>query len=266
MGQNKSKNEEKNDIDIDNVKIAIRNLEVILGGRKILKGINLDIHNGKTIAIMGLSGMGKSTLLRSINRLLEPVAGEILFEGKDILKMNSTELDETRQKIGMVFQKAALFDSLTVAENVGFGLREHTKMKDSEIRKKVSNTLAIVDLAGKEDHLPAELSGGMQKRASLARAICYLPEVVLYDEPTTGLDPIICNVINKLIIDMKSRFGVTSVVVTHDLESARMVADEIAMIHEGEIIERGTPDEFFNSNNPYIQQFVQGRSDGPIKV
>ena len=249
-----------------NAKISIRNLKVILGGRTILDGVNLDIHEGKTLAIMGLSGMGKSTMIRSIIRLLEPVGGEIIFDGKDILAMQEHDLDEARKKIGMVFQKAALFDSMTIFENVAFGLREHSKMKENEIRDRVLETLKIVDLAGKEDHFPAELSGGMQKRASLARAISYLPEVVLYDEPTTGLDPIICNVINYLIIDMQKRFGVTSIVVTHDLESAKMIADEIAMLHDGKIIEQGTPDEFFNSKNPIVMQFVKGSSEGPIKV
>jgi len=266
---NKSNNnepeEKKNPIG-DDVKIAVRDLTVILGERKILDKINLDIHTGKTVVVMGLSGMGKSTLLRSIIRLLEPESGHIFFEGKDILQMNQHELDETLKKIGMVFQKAALFDSMTVAENVGFSLKEHKKMKTKEITEIVSKTLEIVDLAGKENNMPSELSGGMQKRASLARAICDNPEVVLYDEPTTGLDPIICNVINKLILDMQRRFGVTSVVVTHDLESARMVADEITMLHEGKIIERGSPDEFFNSTNPIVQQFVKGSSEGPIKV
>lgn len=263
--KNNDSEESKNSIDND-VKIAIRDLTVILGERKILDKTSLDIHTGKTIAVMGLSGMGKSTLLRSIIRLLEPESGQIFFEGKDILQMSQHELDEILRNIGMVFQKGALFDSMTIAQNVGFGLKEHTKMKPKEILEIVSKTLEIVDLAGKENNMPSELSGGMQKRASLARAICYNPEVVLYDEPTTGLDPIICNVINKLIMDMQKRFRVTSIVVTHDLESARMIADEIMMLHEGKIIERGSPDDFFNSSNPIIQQFVKGSSEGPIKV
>ena len=249
-----------------NVKISVQDLTVILGGRTILDKTYLDIHEGKTLAIMGLSGMGKSTMIRSIIRLLEPQSGCILFEEKNILTMNEHDLNEVRKRIGMVFQKAALFDSMTISENVSFGLREHRNMKESEITARVAETLAIVDLAGKENQLPAELSGGMQKRASLARAISYRPEVILYDEPTTGLDPIICNVINKLIIDMKKRFGVTSIVVTHDLESAKMIADEIAMLHMGKIIERGTPEEFFKSENPIVKQFVNGSSDGPIKV
>lgn len=251
---------------LNGVKISIRNLTVVLGGRKVLNGIDLDVHQGKTTAIMGMSGVGKSTLIRSIIKLIEPDEGSILIDGKDILKLNLHELYQMRQKIGMVFQKAALFDSMTIAENVGFGLREHTRMSDDEIRRVVSEKLSIVDLAGKENLFPSELSGGMQKRASLARAICTNPEIVLYDEPTTGLDPIISNVINNLILDMQKRFEVTSIVVTHDLDSARMIADEIAMLHNGKIVEQGPPDEFFNSSNPIIRQFVEGSTSGPIKV
>lgn len=247
-------------------KISIQNLKVILGGRVILNDVDLDIPAGKTMAIMGLSGMGKSTMIRSIIRLIEPESGKIFVDGKEVLSMKIDELYKIRQKIGMVFQMGALFDSMTVEQNVGFGLKEHTKKSDEEIRKIVKEKLEIVDLAGKEKHFPAELSGGMQKRASLARAIAFNPEIVLYDEPTTGLDPVISNKINKLIMDLQKRFGVTSIVVTHDLDSAYMVADKIAMLHDGRIIEKGTPEEFKNSQNKIVQQFVQGNSEGPIKV
>lgn len=268
FGKKERKNKDENcgaDICTD-AKIAIRNLTVAFGERVILDELDLDIHPGKTLAVMGLSGMGKSTLIRSIIRLLEPVGGSIYFEGKDVIRLGEHELDDVRKKIGMVFQMGALFDSMTIAQNVAFGLKEHTRMKDAEIQKRVSETLAIVDLAGKENNLPSELSGGMQKRASLARAICYRPEVILYDEPTTGLDPIISSVIYNLIVDMKKRFGVTSIVVTHDLELARTAVDEIAMLHKGKIIERGTPEEFFSSKNEIVHQFVNGSSEGPIKV
>jgi phospholipid/cholesterol/gamma-HCH transport system ATP-binding protein len=250
----------------NDIVISIRNLSVVLGGRTILDGLDLDVKKGKTIAVMGLSGMGKSTTIRCIMRLQEPDEGEIFIYNRDILKMKAEELHDVRQKMGMVFQKAALFDSMTVAENVGFGLREHTKMKDHEIRKIVDEKLAIVDLSGKGDFLPAELSGGMQKRASLARAICTNPEIILYDEPTTGLDPILCCQINQLIMDLQQRFKVTSILVTHDLSSAYAVADEIAMLHDGKIIERGDPEHFRNSPNPFVQQFVRGCTLGPIKV
>jgi len=266
VAQDVKTNKQKSNNLCEEVKISIRGLKVILGNKAVLNGIDLDVHTGKTLAIMGLSGMGKSTLIRSIIRLIHPDEGEIIVDCRDVLKMTRDELYDFRKKVGMVFQKAALFDSMTVAENVGFGLREHTKLSDAEIRRNVLEKLSIVDLEGKENMLPAELSGGMQKRASFARAICTNPEIVLYDEPTTGLDPIICNVINKLIIDLKKRFRVTSIVVTHDLESAYMVADEIAMLHEGKIIEVGTPEQFKNSSNPIVRQFVNGTSVGPIKV
>lgn len=246
--------------------ISIRGLCVRLGGRDILDNVDMDIMKGTTVAVMGLSGMGKSTLLRCIIRLMEPDAGQIFIDGSDILKMKREELERTRKKMGMVFQKAALFDSMTLSQNVGFGLKEHSRKSDEEILKIVKEKLAIVDLEGKENNLPSELSGGMQKRASLARAICTDPEIILYDEPTTGLDPIISNSINNLINDMRKRFGVTSVLVTHDLESAYMVADEIAMLHGGRIIEKGAPDAFKNSENPVVHQFVNGSTKGPIKV
>lgn len=249
-----------------NIKISIQDLTVAFGEKVILNKLCLDIYKEKTIGIMGLSGMGKSTLIRSINRLLEPVGGRIFFDGKDILSLNENELDAIRKKIGMVFQMGALFDSMTIAQNVAFGLKEHTKMTPTEIKERVSEVLSVVDLSGKENFYPSELSGGMQKRASLARAVSYLPEVILYDEPTTGLDPIISSVIYNLIRDMKKRYGVTSIVVTHDLGLVKSAVDEIVMLHGGKIIERGTPEEFFRSDNPIVKQFVSGSSEGPIKV
>ncbi len=252
--------------DTSPVAIAIRGLCLELGGRMILDHIDLDIKQGKTLAVMGLSGMGKSTLLRCIMRLQEPDQGKIFINGQDILSMKWDKLSQVRQKMGMVFQKAALFDSMTVAENVGFGLRENTRKKTHEISRIVTDMLSIVDLAGKEDYMPSELSGGMQKRASLARAIATNPEIILWDEPTTGLDPILCCHINRLVLDMQKRFNVTSVLVTHDLDSAYTVGDEVAMLHGGKLIEKGTPGEFRNSLNPIVQQFINGCAEGPIKV
>jgi phospholipid/cholesterol/gamma-HCH transport system ATP-binding protein len=250
----------------DRVKISLRDLTVYLGNRAVLDGVNLDIYEGKTLAILGLSGMGKSTLLRSIIRLLMPDKGQVLIEGQDVLRLSRDELYEIRRKMGMVFQKAALFDSMTVAENVGFGLKQNTDMPDEEISQIVSEKLSIVDLEGKENMMPSELSGGMQKRASLARAISTNPEIILYDEPTTGLDPVITSTINKLIMDLQCRFQVTSIIVTHDLSSAYAVADEIAMLHNGKIIEKGTPEEIQNSSNPIVKQFITGSLTGPITV
>jgi phospholipid/cholesterol/gamma-HCH transport system ATP-binding protein len=267
MVSNSGSRQEKpcvNDKNSSKVKISIRELTVYLGNRAVLDRVDLDIYEGKTLAILGLSGMGKSTMLRSIIRLLEPDGGQIFIDGEDVLRMNRDELYNIRRNMGMVFQKAALFDSLTVGENVGFGLRQNTDMPDEEIKKIVAEKLAIVDLEGKEDLMPSELSGGMQKRASLARAISTTPDIVLYDEPTTGLDPVITSTINKLILDLQCRFRVTSIIVTHDLSSAYTVADEIAMLHQGKIIEKGTPEEFRNSSNPIVKQFITGSLEGPI--
>jgi phospholipid/cholesterol/gamma-HCH transport system ATP-binding protein len=248
------------------VKISLRGLTVYLGDRAVLDNIDLDIHEGKTLAILGLSGMGKSTLLRSIIKLLIPDSGQVIIDGQDVLQLNRDELYDIRRRMGMVFQKAALFDSMTVGDNVGFGLKQNTNMSDEEINRIVSEKLAIVELEGKENLMPSELSGGMQKRASLARAISTNPDIILYDEPTTGLDPVITSTINKLILDMQSRFQVTSIIVTHDLSSAYTVADEIAMLHNGKIIEKGTPKEIQNTSNPIVRQFITGSLTGPITV
>lgn len=246
--------------------IKISNLTIKYGTNVVVKNINLEINKGKTLAIMGLSGVGKSTILRSVIGLLKPASGQIYIDGKEVTKLHQNEFDKIRKKMGMVFQSPALFDSLTVGENVAFRIREHTKFPEEEIQRIVSEKLAIVDLAGKEYLLPAQLSGGMQKRASLARTITTNPEIILYDEPTTGLDPIMCNVINDLINNLKKNFGVTSIIVTHDLESAFNVADEIAMLYNGTIIEEGTTEEFKNSQNPVVRQFIEGSTIGPIKV
>jgi phospholipid/cholesterol/gamma-HCH transport system ATP-binding protein len=246
--------------------IEIRGLNVRLSGRDILKNINISLDRGKTLAVMGLSGVGKSTLLRCIIGLMKPASGEIFLEGREITRLKHSQLDEIRKSIGMVFQSPALFDSMTIADNVAFGLREHTKMPEEEIQRNVAEKLALVDLAGMGHLLPSQLSGGMQKRASIARAIITNPKIILYDEPTTGLDPIICNVINHLIMSLRKQLGVTSIVVTHDLESAFLITDEIAMLIGGEIVEKGPPDIIKDTNNPYVRQFVEGSLEGPIRV
>lgn len=247
--------------------INIKNLIIRHGTRDILKHVNLDVEKGKTLVVMGLSGVGKSTLLRAVIGLLKPHNGEIYIEGKDITKLSGEELDAIRRKIGMVFQSPALFDSLTVGENVAFGLREYKpNMPEEEVQQIVAEMLSIVDLEGRAHLYPSQLSGGMQKRASLARTIAVKPEIILYDEPTTGLDPIMSNVINTLINDLKKRFNATSVVVTHDLESAFTVGDKIAMLYNGKIVACGTTDEFKRSKDPVVQQFIRGNIEGPIKV
>ena len=225
---------------------------------KILKNINLEVKQGEVLAIIGASGSGKSTLLRLMIGLLRPTRGEIWVAGTEISKLREDQLDKIRLQMGMVFQYSALFDSMSVGDNVAFGLREHTKLSESEINKIVQEKLKLVDLEGYEHHLPNELSGGMKKRVSLARAIAFEPDIVLYDEPSAGLDPIMTAKIDSLIVNMQKVLGVTSVVVTHHMESAFAIADRIAMIHEGEITQIGSVEDIKHSNNPVVQDFING--------
>jgi len=216
--------------------------------------------------VIGGSGSGKTVLIRCIIGLVQPDEGEVYVDGTEITSLKEQEMNEIRKKFGMLFQAGALFDSLTVWENVGFGLRQHTQLNEEEIRKIASEKLALLGLKNIEDLMPAELSGGMKKRVSLARAIAMEPEILLYDEPTTGIDPVMADAINELIIRMREKLSVTSVAITHDMKSAYKIADRIAMLYQGKIIEVGTPEEIRNSRNPVVQQFIQGRSEGPIKV
>ena len=218
------------------------------------------------MVIIGRSGCGKSVLLKHIVGILKPDRGEIFVNGENIVNLDRKRLSELRMKIGVLFQEGALFDSLTVGENVGFLLLEHSKKSRREIFEKyVREKLAMVGLRGVEDLRPAELSGGMKKRVGLARAICANPELILYDEPTTGVDPIMAAVINDLIRKLHNQLKVTSVAVTHDIKSAYKIADRIAMLYQGKIIEVGTPREIKNSSNPVIQQFIKGEKEGPIE-
>lgn len=238
--------------------IKIVNVHKSFGKKKVLEDINLEIHPQEIMIIMGPSGCGKSTLLRLLIGLLKPTEGQIWIDGQEISSMQEDELHEVRKKMGMVFQYSALFDFLTVGENIAFGLRQHTAFSEKDIVKNVSRKLKMVGLAGYEDVMPTELSGGMKKRVSLARAIAGNPRIVLYDEPTAGLDPIMASVIDKLIIACRERMEITSVVVTHHMESAFRIADRMAMIHEGRIITVGTPEEIRNSPDPIVQQFIHG--------
>ncbi|MBI4062906.1 MAG: ATP-binding cassette domain-containing protein [Elusimicrobia bacterium] len=230
--------------------------------------MDLDIPDGQTITIIGGSGTGKSVTLKIMVGLLKPEKGQVLVDGADVAEAASEEeLFETQSKFGFLFQGAALFDSLTVGENVAFGIRNLKKdIPDSRVRKIVSEKLDLVGLSGVESLKPAELSGGMKKRVGLARAIAHEPKYIVYDEPTTGLDPITADVINELIVDIQKKLNVTSIVVTHDMVSAYKISNQIAMIYEGKIISTGTPGEIKNSSNPYVRQFVTGSSQGPIKV
>lgn len=239
--------------------IKLVDINVNYGGKKVLQNINLDIAKGESMVIIGPSGSGKSTLLRLIVGLIKPLSGKIYIDGKDITTMNENELNKIRLRMGMVFQYSALFDSMNVGENVAFGLRQHTDMSEEEIARIVRRKLRMVGLSGQEEVMPNELSGGMKKRVSLARAIAIDPEIVLYDEPTAGLDPIMANTIDRLIVSTKRMTGVTSVVVTHHMNSAFNIADRIAMIYDGRIVEVGTVSQIKNSENEVVKRFIQGR-------
>jgi phospholipid/cholesterol/gamma-HCH transport system ATP-binding protein len=236
------------------------------GKQHVLRGVHLDIEDGKTTVIIGKSGGGKSVLLKHIIGLLQPDSGQVLIDGFDITKLNDKGLNEIRKKFGMLFQEAALFDSMTVGENVAFPLREHTKLKEGEIREIVADRLKAVGLTGIEQKLPSELSGGMRKRVGLARAIALHPQIVLFDEPTTGLDPVMTEAINQLIMETQNKLHLTCVVISHDLGSIFKISNKIAMLYEGEIIAYGTPDEIKSSPNPVIVQFLSGSTVGPIKI
>ena len=246
--------------------IRIKNLYKSFGDNRVLQGVNLEIEEGKTITIIGGSGCGKSVLLKHMVGLLKPEAGEIEVDGQEITRLGMEELAEVQKKFGMLFQGAALFDSLTVGENIAFGLRMLTDLEEREIKKRVSEKLSLVGLEGIEELMPAELSGGMKKRVALARAIAMNPKYILYDEPSTGLDPIMADVINNLILDLQEKLKITSIAVTHDMVTAYKISDRIAMLYEGQINEIGTPEEIRGTKNSVVRQFISGSSEGPIKM
>ena len=244
--------------------IEIINLCKEFNDKKVLNNLNLTIDAGETTVIIGRSGCGKSVLLKHIIGILKPDSGQVFIDNRDLTRLRSRELNNVRMKFGMLFQGAALFDSLSVWENVAFGMIEHTKYDKGAIMDRVSECLALVGLKGVENIKPAELSGGMRKRVGLARAICMKPSIMLYDEPTTGLDPIMADAINDLIKELHDKLKVTSIAVTHDMTSAYKIADKIAMLYDGEIIAVGSPDEIKNTNNPFVNQFINGEAEGPI--
>jgi phospholipid/cholesterol/gamma-HCH transport system ATP-binding protein len=241
--------------------IEARNVTKSFGAQRVLDGVNLCINEGESVVILGRSGGGKSVLLKHLVGLIPPDSGDVIIDGENIVGMSERRLLDVRHKFGMLFQSAALFDSMTVAENVGFALRREKNLTATELDRRVSEALETVDLPGTEKKKPAELSGGMRKRVGLARAIVYRPEIVLYDEPTTGLDPIVADSIDQLIVRVRDRLNVTSVVVTHDMRSARRVGQRIVMLHQGKIYVEGTPDEIFSSSDPIVHQFVNGISE-----
>ncbi|MFZ2958839.1 MAG: ABC transporter ATP-binding protein [Candidatus Ozemobacteraceae bacterium] len=236
------------------------------GSKEVLKGINLKIYDGETLVIVGPSGCGKSVLLKHIIGLLKPDEGQVLIDGEDITKYGQKQLDALRMRMGMLFQSAALFDSLTVEENIAFALRKHTDLSSLAIHHIVSEKLEWVGLPGSNNLMPSELSGGMRKRVGLARAIAMEPEIILYDEPTTGLDPIMTSAIDELHVSLKKRLGVTSIVVTHDLASAYRICDRIALHYGGQIVAIGSKEEIINSPNPLVQQFIKGEAKGPMTL
>ena len=248
------------------VVIAVRGVEKSFGSQKVLECVDIDIRKGESLVIIGPSGCGKSVLLRHLIGLHHPDEGSIRIDGTDIAHMKRSELYAVRRKFGMLFQNSALFDSMTVGENVTLGLKEHFKPSDEELRVLALKQLELVGLVGAIDKKPSELSGGMRKRAALARALAMDPEIILYDEPTTGLDPIMADVINELIRSLQERFHTTSITVTHDMVSAYKVADRIAMLHNGRIIFDGTPDEVRSTDNEHVQQFIRGEAVGPIQT
>ena len=246
--------------------IELKNVSMSFQDRRILDDVSLQVQRGEILVVIGPSGAGKSTLLRLMIGLLKPNAGQIWVDGREISHLDEDELNKIRRNMGMVFQYSALFDSMTVGENVAFGIRQHTKMPEEEILRVIRRTLRMVGLMGRENAMPSELSGGMKKRVSLARAIALNPKIVLYDEPTSGLDPVMSATINRLIMSTRRILGVTAVVVTHDMESAFTIADRIAMMYDEKIIAIGTPDEFRQSANPVVQQFVSGVKNSCIPV
>ncbi|MDP2044551.1 MAG: ABC transporter ATP-binding protein [Candidatus Omnitrophota bacterium] len=244
--------------------IEIQKLSKGFNNRLVLNELNLDVRTGETCVIIGRSGCGKSVLLKHIVGLLRPNAGKVLVNHREVGVLKELELNTLRSKISMVFQGGALFDSMSVIDNVGFSLIEHTRITQKDLSARVEESLQLVGLGGIGNLMPSELSGGMKKRVALARAICIRPEIILYDEPTTGVDPITADSINELIRSLHDKLKVTSVVVTHDMKSAYHIADKIAMLYQGRIILEGTPKEIQATHDPVVHQFIHGLSKGPI--
>jgi phospholipid/cholesterol/gamma-HCH transport system ATP-binding protein len=235
--------------------IKVDNVHKAFGDKSVLTGANLSVERGESMVVIGGSGTGKSVLIKHMIGLMMPDKGKVVVDGKEVGKLNERELNSLRRKFGMLFQGAALFDSLTIGENVGFALKEHTNLSKRDREKIVIDKLNMVGLKNVENLKPMELSGGMKKRAGLARAIAMDPEIILYDEPTTGLDPLMCDQINDLIVSMQSKIGATAVTITHDMVSASKIADRVAMLYNGKFISTGKPAEVFNDTNPVVANF-----------
>jgi phospholipid/cholesterol/gamma-HCH transport system ATP-binding protein len=249
---------------LPDVAIQFEEISKRLGRKDVLRGVDLDVARGESLVIIGRSGTGKSVLLKHVVGLMRPDRGTVRVNGIDVASLEEKELLSLREQMGMLFQGGALFDSMTVGENVGLALREHTPLPEKQIEIVVGEKLALVGLSGSEGSRPSSLSGGMKKRAALARALALNPKIMLYDEPTTGLDPITSDVINRLIRRLQDRLKITSIAVTHDMRSAYHIADRIAMLHEGRIHAMGTPDEIQATRDPIVRQFIEGSSEGPL--
>lgn len=250
----------------ENYKIILEGVAKAFGPNQVLDGVNLEIEHGESMAIIGQSGSGKSVMLKIILGLIKPDRGAIRIDGEDMLSMRSRDLERARAKFGMLFQGSALFDSLPIWRNVTFALTQGRQLEAAKMRKIAAKNLERVGLGSNIlDLRPSELSGGMQKRVALARAIAPRPEIIFFDEPTTGLDPIRADVINDLIVELVEDLGVTALTITHDMASARKIAHRVAMLYQGKIIWRGPRDRLYDSGNPYVDQFVQGRAEGPIR-
>ncbi len=250
--------------EIENPIITLSHLSKSFGPRRVLNDISFTIPRGKTTVIIGASGCGKSTLLKQLVGYLKPDEGRILYDDHDIVPMDDDELDEIRKRFGILFQNGALFNSMTVGDNVALPLHEHTDLDPRIIQTIVKIKLELVGLRGFEDLKPSQISGGMKKRVGLARAIALDPEIVFYDEPSAGLDPITAAVIDNLMLDLSRKLNITSVVVTHHMDSAFKIADKMVMLHNGTVILKGAPESFENSTDPLIEQFVKGLADGPV--
>ncbi|MFV1956782.1 MAG: ABC transporter ATP-binding protein [bacterium] len=246
------------------VKIQITEIDKAFDTNIVLDGVNLKVMDGESVVVIGGSGVGKSVLIKCVIGILEPDAGDILIDGHSIVGLDAREMDGVRKKFGMLFQGAALFDSLKVWENVGFAFVQERRLPEKQIRDIAAQKLRQVGLLEILDLFPSELSGGMKKRVGLARAIATEPEILLYDEPTTGLDPIMADAINDLIVQLREELGITSISITHDMVSAYKIADRIAMLYKGKIIAQGSPDEIRSMDNPFVQQFIHGQAQGPI--
>lgn len=243
---------------MNEVMISLRQLTMAFGSKVVLDELDLDVYKGETLAVIGPSGSGKSTVIKVLTGLLAPTSGSVQIEGQETSGFDDDAWDELRCHMGVVFQYSALFDFLSVGENVAFGLRRHFKLPEEEIQRRVAALLEMVGMPGTQSMMPAELSGGMKKRVGLARALAMQPQVVFYDEPTSGLDPVMTMTISRLIRKTQQTLGVTSVLVTHDMESAYFAADRIAMLYKGKIVQVGTPDEIKRSKNPIVHAFVNG--------